>query len=65
MIIAKVIPVFKNGEKKLILNYHAIYVLPQFSYLKLFYNRLIEFIKRFDLLYDEQYGFCEKKLPLL
>ena len=62
MKIAKVIPVFKNGDKKLFSNYRPISVLPQFSKIfeKLFYNRLIEFIKRFNLLYDGQYGFREK-----
>ena len=59
--IAKLIPVFKNGDKKLFSNYRPISVLPQSSKIfeKLFYNRLIEFIKRFNLLYDGQHGFRE------
>lgn len=61
MKVAKVIPLFKGGDKKLFSNYRPISILPQFSKVleKLFYNRLISFISKFDILYSGQYGFRE------
>ena len=59
MKVAKVIPLFKSGDEKLIKNYRPVSVLPFFS--KVFecmiYKRLIEFINRHDLLYKNQFGF--------
>ena len=60
--VAKVIPVFKNGDKHNISNYRPISILPCFSKIleRLFYNRLNTFISRFHLLSDSQFGFRAK-----
>ena len=59
MKIAKIIPLFKSGDKDLYSNYRPVSLLPQFSNIleKLFYNRLIAFIKSNSILYSGQYGF--------
>lgn len=56
---AKVIPVFKNGDKQQFVNYRPISLLPQFSKIleKLFTERLNNFIDKFSLLNSCQYGF--------
>ena len=45
--IAKVIPLFKTGNRKECSNYRPVSILPQFSKIleRLFYNRLISFVK--------------------
>jgi hypothetical protein len=57
--IAKVIPVFKTGDKSLPVNYRPISLLPAFSKLleKLMYNRMIAYINRYNILSTSQYGF--------
>uniref|UniRef100_A0A3P9N665 Reverse transcriptase domain-containing protein n=1 Tax=Poecilia reticulata TaxID=8081 RepID=A0A3P9N665_POERE len=59
MKIAKVIPIYKNGEKNLFANYRPISLLPQFSKIleKLFVNRLNLFIDKHNILSSSQYGF--------
>lgn len=59
MKIAKVIPVFKNGDKPQFVNYRPISLLPPFSDIlkKLFSERLNNFIDKFELLSNSQYGF--------
>uniref|UniRef100_A0A3Q3BKX6 Reverse transcriptase domain-containing protein n=1 Tax=Kryptolebias marmoratus TaxID=37003 RepID=A0A3Q3BKX6_KRYMA len=59
MKIAKVIPIYKNGEKNLFTNYRPISLLPQFSKIleKLFVNRLNLFIDKHNILSSSQYGF--------
>ena len=56
--IAKVVPVFKFGDKTLISNYRSISVLSFFS--KIFetvlYNHLIDFIEKYNLLYKFHLG---------
>ena len=58
---AKVIPLFKAGDRKLISNFRPISILPQFSKIleKIIYNRLTLFIKHENIIYDGQYGFRE------
>jgi hypothetical protein len=60
--IAKIIPLFKHGDSKLMKNYRPISVLPVFSKIleKLVYKRTIEFIKKHNILYAYQFGFREK-----
>lgn len=60
--IAKVVPLFKNGNSMLIKNYRPISILPLFSKIleKIVYNRLIEFINHNDILYKYQFGFRQK-----
>ncbi len=56
---AKVIPLFKSGDKHEFTNYRPVSILPQFSKIleKLFNDRLDKFIDKHKLLYDSQYGF--------
>ena len=57
--IAKVCPIYKNGDKTDINNYRPISVLPSFSkiYEKLVYNRLSQYAEKFCILNDCQFGF--------
>ena len=57
--IAKIIPIFKSGDKKHFSNYRPISVLSSISKIfeRLAYNRLIKFITKHDILYTNQYGF--------
>ncbi len=56
---AKVIPLFKAGDRKQFSNYRPVSMLPQFSKVleRVFNNRLTSFIKYSDVLYNGQYGF--------
>jgi len=60
--VAKVIPVFKEGDKFLCSNYRPISVLSVFS--KIFENlmlsRILTFLKSQSLISEKQFGFCEK-----
>ena len=62
MKIAKVVPIFKKGDKQMVSNYRPVSLLPLFSKLleKLFSVRLLDYIKKNDILYRGQYGFREK-----
>ena len=57
--IAKVIPLYKGGESKLLVNYRPVSVLPVFSKLleRLMYERITEFIDENEVLYNLQFGF--------
>ena len=57
--IAKVVPIYKKGDRALFSNYRPVSVLPAISKLleRLMYNRLYDFIVRYDLLSDNQFGF--------
>ena len=59
MKIAKVLPVFKNGDKTVFNNYRPISILPAFGKLfeKLVSKRLISFLESTNQLYNHQYGF--------
>jgi len=56
---ARVIPIFKSGNKTDHNNYRPISLLPQFSKIleKLFNHRLDSFLQTFEILYPGQYGF--------
>lgn len=60
--IAKVVPIFKNDDKKLITNFRPISVLPVFSKIfeKIMSVRLISYMEKNKFLTDKQYGFREK-----
>lgn len=62
MKIAKVIPLYKTGNKHFT-NYRPISLLPQFSKIpeKLFNNRLDTFIVKHKFLSDSQYGFSPNR----
>ena len=59
MKIACVIPLFKSGEQKNFSNYRPVSVLPIFSkpLERVVYNRLIDCLDEFNILYSNQYGF--------
>ncbi|XP_013867620.1 RNA-directed DNA polymerase from mobile element jockey [Austrofundulus limnaeus] len=59
MKIAKVVPLFKTGNKHLFTNYRPVSLLPQFSKIleKLFNKRLDKFIDKHKLITESQYGF--------
>ena len=59
MKIARIIPIFKNGNINDFTNYRAISLLSQFSKIleKIFHNRMMSFIEEKNILYESQYGF--------
>ena len=59
MKIARVIPLFKNGNINYFTNYRPISLLSQFSKIleKIFHNRMMYFIEEKNILYESQYGF--------
>jgi len=63
MKIAKIKPLYKNGDKYSIQNYRPISVLSAFSKIleKLMYNRLLTFLKKHGILTEILHGFIENK----
>ena len=59
MEIARVIPLYKEGEKDLLTKYRPVSLLSQFSKIleKIYYSRLDKFISKHDILSNSQYGF--------
>lgn len=59
MKIAKVIPLYKTGDRHHFTNYRPVSLLSQFSKIleKRFTERLDNFIEKHKLLVDSQYGF--------
>ena len=59
MKIARVIPLFKNGDVKEFSNYRPVSILPQFSKIleKVFDNRLMSLINDKQILNNSQFGF--------
>jgi hypothetical protein len=57
--IAKVCPVFKDGDKSIFQNYRPISVLPSFSkvFEKVIFNRLLHYLDLRNILCNSQYGF--------
>ena len=67
MKLAKVIPIFKSGDKHIFNNYRPISILPAFSknLEKLLANKLFKLIEQHKLFYEHQYGFRSKRyIPL-
>ena len=60
--LAKVTPIFKSGDPKVICNYRPISLLSIFDKLleRLVCNRLTDFLNRYNILYDYQFGFRKK-----
>ena len=63
MKIAKVVPIFKAGEKNLVSNYRPISILGNLSKVfgKVVRERLMNYLEKFSLLSENQYGFRKKK----
>ena len=59
--LAKVIPVFKAGDKSDPNNYRPISLLPAFAKIleKLVHKRLMNFLFKHDIIYPQQYGFLK------
>ena len=59
LVIASVIPLFKNGDIKEFSNYRPVSILPQFSKIleKVFHNRLMSIINDKQILNNSQFGF--------
>ena len=59
MKIAKVVPLFKSGEKNVFTNYSPISLLSQFSKIleKLYNERMDTFLNKHDIFSPSQYGF--------
>ena len=57
--LARVVPIYKNGDKMSLSNYRPVSILPLFSKIleRLMYNRLIAFISKNNILYKYQFGF--------
>ena len=57
--VAKVIPIFKSGEKDSVKNYRPISVLPCFSKIleRIMYNKLYKHLQDNNILYPKQFGF--------
>ena len=57
--IAKVIPIYKNGEATKCTNYRPISILSLLNNIfeKLLYKRFYEYLEKFEILYQYQYGF--------
>ena len=60
--IAKIIPLYINGEKSQFNNYRPISLLPLFSKIleRLMYNRLYALLVKYRILYSLQFGFRKK-----
>ena len=56
--IAKVIPVFKKGDKLLVSNYRPISLLSNMNKIfeKLIFNRVYSFLEKQKSIYEHQYG---------
>ncbi|KAJ8047577.1 RNA-directed DNA polymerase from mobile element jockey [Holothuria leucospilota] len=61
--LARVIPIYKSGDKFLKSNYRPISVLPVFSKIleRIVYTRLLNFLEKHGIIYEHQYGFLPKK----
>ena len=59
---ANIIPIFKAGDIDIFTLYRPISILSSFSkiYEKIMYNRLVDFIERFEILCSLQFGFRTK-----
>ena len=60
--VAKVIPLYKKGDKALLDNHRPIFILPSISkiFVKFIFNQINDHFTSHDLYYDGPYGFREK-----
>ena len=60
--LAKVIPIYKSGDKKLLTNYRPISVLPFFSKIfeKVMYNYIVKHMESNNIIFNQQFGFRKK-----
>ena len=57
--VATVVPVYKSGDKNTLSKYRPISILPLFSEIfeRVVHSRIIDYLDKYNILYDEQYGF--------
>ena len=57
--LANVVPIYKAGDDKEFTNYRPVSILPVFSKIleRVMYNRLIDFLDKYKILYELQFGF--------
>ena len=67
MKLAKIVPIFKSGDKKIISNYRPISVLTFFSKIfeKTISEYLLEFLNSNNTLYKYQFGFRKSFQPAM
>ena len=60
--IARVIPLYKSGDRNIITNYRPISLLPVFSKIfeKLIHSRVTKFLEKHNVLYHKQFGFRKR-----
>ena len=60
--VAKVIPIYKSGNKNVFNNYRPISILPALSKImeNIVCNRLVNYLEKYNILYKHQYGFRSK-----
>ena len=60
--VAKIIPIYKSGNKTVFNNYRPISILTAFSKImeKFVCNRLVNYLEKYNILYKHQYGFRSK-----
>ena len=61
--VAKVVPIYKEGDRDTFSNYRPISLLSPISKIfeRLIYSRIYSYIEKFDLLSDNQFGFRKKR----
>ena len=61
--VAKVVPIYKEGNKEDFSNYRPISLLPVFGKVleRIIYTRMMKFIDKFKILNDSQFGFRKKR----
>lgn len=61
--VAKVIPVYKKGDRLKVENYRPISLLSTLSKIieRVIFNRIMDFITKYEILHDAQHGFRKKK----
>ena len=58
---ARVVPIFKSGQRDVVLNYRPIATLPFFSkiYERVLFNRLTAFFRKYEIISNDQFGFLK------
>src|ERR1043165_9041173 len=64
---AKVVPIYKKGDKDSVANYRPISILPYFSkyYEKLMYRRLFNYVNSLNIIFQSQHGFQSGHSPYM
>lgn len=63
MKIARITPIYKNGDRCLAENYRPISVLPIFSkvFERVIYTRMVDYLQIQNIIHKNQFGFCKAK----